>query len=227
MSHSPLLIAALGFLGLLAATAIVFGTPRFLTYRLENPGPFPPPGTLIPLLGTRRLSRNRLWAFTFELLTAGLLALFAWYYGPSIRLVLAGLYVVLLLWIAYIDLEYRLVPNRLSYPGVALGLAGSLFWPRLGLVNAVEGAVVGLLIMGMLDLIGRGKLGTGDTKLAVAIGAMRGLTGSWEAVFIGILLGGLGAAFALVVLRRTRKSYIPYAPYLVAGAIISLFVATP
>ena len=145
-------------------------------------------------------------------------------YGAGVRLVLACAYCALLLLIAYIDLEHRLVLNRLSYPGIVLSLALSPFWPGLGLPAALLGAATGLAIFLVLQIVGRGALGMGDTKLATLVGAMRGLPIVLSALLYGVILGGVGALFYLAVLRRGRKEYMAYGPYLAAGAIVSFFV---
>jgi prepilin signal peptidase PulO-like enzyme (type II secretory pathway) len=44
---------------------------------------------------------------------------------------------------------------------------------------------------------------------------------------VGAVLGGLGALIYLVVLRRSSKEYMAYAPYLSLGAILSFFLASP
>jgi leader peptidase (prepilin peptidase) / N-methyltransferase len=133
---------------------------------------------------------------------------------------------VLLLLIATIDLEHRLVLNWLSLPGTVLVLAVSPLWPGLGLESAAIGAAVGFLIFLVFQLIGRGALGAGDTKLALLIGAMAGMPGVFNALFFGVALGGLGALVYLIVLRRGRKEFMPYGPYLAAGAIVFFFLTS-
>jgi leader peptidase (prepilin peptidase)/N-methyltransferase len=189
--------------------------------------PHPEISALIPLVGPFLNRERRFRAVLVQVVLAGVLAGLAIHYGASIRLILSAAYCLLLVAIAYVDLEIRLVLNWLSYPGIILALGASTLWPGFGIVNALLGALTGLAIMGTLEFIGRGALGTGDTKLAVLIGAMRGLPGVLSALFIGVLLGGLGAAFFLFVLRRDRKDYIAYAPYLSAGAVLSFFLASP
>jgi len=103
-------------------------------------------------------------------------------------------------------------------------LLGSLLWPGIGLVSALLGAVVGLAIFLVLQVLGRGSLGVGDMKLALLIGAMRGFPDVFNALLLGTLLGGLAAAFLLIVMRKGRKASIAYGPYLAAGAILSFFV---
>ncbi|MGH2447232.1 MAG: prepilin peptidase [Chloroflexota bacterium] len=140
------------------------------------------------------------------------------------RLVLAAIYTLLLIAIAYVDINYRLVLNKLTYPGIVLAWLLSWLVFAGDLESAMLGSLFGLVVFILLQVISRGALGTGDTKLAMLIGAMMGFPAVVSSLIVGVALGGLGAAFFWLVLRRGRKAYIAYAPYLAAGAVVWLFV---
>lgn len=204
-----------------------FLAPRVVAYRLETP-PDPPPATLlVPVIGPWLAGMPPLRPLVLEAAAAGSLAGLAAHFGADWKLAVAAVYTLLLLTIAYIDLEHRLVLNRLTYPGVVLAIVLSLAWQGYATyfhpLNALLGAVVGLLIFGALQILGRGALGTGDTKLAVLIGAMVGFPNVLGALLLGVVLGGLAAIFFLAVLRRGRRTYMAYAPYLAIGAILYFF----
>jgi leader peptidase (prepilin peptidase)/N-methyltransferase len=212
--------------GLLLGTAVVYAAPLLVAHRIEvesRPGP----SVLVPLTGGYlarwQVVRTPLW----EVLCAVVLGALWLHEGGGRRALLACAYAALLLTIAYVDIDYRLVLNRLSYPGVVAALALSFFWPELGPVRALEGAALALVIFLVLQIVGRGALGAGDTKLALLIGAMRGFPAVVTAIIYGIVIGGVAAAFFLIALRRGRKTYMAYAPYLAAGAILSFFLTPP
>lgn len=211
----------------MAGGLIAFVAPRLVAYRLEPPPEFPSPALVVPLAGPWLARVSPLRPILLELATAGLLAGLAAHFGSTWKLATAGIYTILLITIAYIDLDHRLVLNRLTYPGTILAIVLSLFWSSYSTyvhpLNAVLGAVVGLLIFAALQLLGRGALGTGDTKLAVLIGAMVGFPNVLSALLLGVVLGGLGAMFFLAVLRRGRKTYMAYAPYLAIGTVLYFF----
>ncbi len=127
--------------------------------------------------------------------------------------------------IALIDFHYRLVLNVLSYPGAVVALVGSLFWSGIGPGSALLGGLIALVIFGVIELVGRGAMGRGDTKLAVLVGLMRGYPAVWTALIGGVIIGGIAAA-ALLVSGSGRKQKFAYGPYLAAGAVLSLFLAT-
>jgi leader peptidase (prepilin peptidase)/N-methyltransferase len=123
------------------------------------------------------------------------------------------------------DLDQRLMPDVITLPLVILG-ALALTWGGNTLVSrspvwlAVAAAVVvpALLYASSLPF-GEGALGGGDVKFMVGVGLMTGLVRILIALFAGALIGGV-AIFGLLVARRiTLKSYIPFGPFLIAGAV--------
>lgn len=225
--HSPYLQLVAALSGLLLGTLLFFLAPRLVAHRLDEAEDPSESSMLVPLAGGWLAGENPWPAIAFE---AGLAAVFvalSLHYGARRELLLACGFTALLFLISYIDLQHRLVLNVLSYPGIVLGAIISPLWPGLGLKSALLGALVALLILGALQIVGRGALGMGDTKLAVLIGMIRGLPTTLQALFYGMMLGGLGALFYLLVLRRGRKESFPYGPYLAAGAILTFFLAAP
>jgi leader peptidase (prepilin peptidase) / N-methyltransferase len=124
--------------------------------------------------------------------------------------------------VVVIDLEHRLVLNRMTGPGllVALAIAGAGLGPSLP--TAALGAIVGFLVLGLPALLLPG-LGMGDIKLAAVIGALVGFPSVITALALGILIGGVAAGLLLVTRRISRRGTIAYAPYLVGGVALVFF----
>ena len=161
-------------------------------------------------------------ALAVELTMAGLFA-YAWsHFGPSARLWLASLHTVVFALIFVIDLEHRLVLNRVVLGGTVLALAGSLLWGRPPLAQALLGGLSGFAIFLLIALAKPGGMGMGDVKLAGLIGLVIGFPGVLLALFMGIMVGGVGALALLLSRRAQRGSYLPYAPFLVTGALVAL-----
>ncbi|MCS7275612.1 MAG: A24 family peptidase [Dehalococcoidia bacterium] len=137
---------------------------------------------------------------------------------------LATLFGTLFLALAVTDLERRLLPNRLVYPGLVLALALSWAWPDRGVVQALAGAFFGLVVLGVAYVAMRGGLGAGDVKLAALIGAVVGFPGVALALSLGAIAGGVAAAFLLLSRLARRGQYMPYGPFLVAGALTALLL---
>ena len=130
------------------------------------------------------------------------------------------------------DLEHRLIPNRILYPGgvvtAVLLLAGAVLDGTPGrLGSAALGAGLCLLGMGALSAVGRGALGMGDVKLSAVLGLVCGYWGievAVRATLSGFLIGGVAALGLMITRRAHRHTQLPFAPALVAGAWWSILL---
>ena len=146
-------------------------------------------------------------------------------FGDPGQRLLFGVYFGVCVLLMATDLDQRLMPDVLTLPLIALG-AVALVWGGDSLVSrspawmAVVGAigVPALLFVASLPF-GEGAFGGGDVKFLVAVGLLTGLVRVVMTVFVGAILGGV-VIFALIVARRvTLKSYVPFGPFLIAGAV--------
>jgi prepilin signal peptidase PulO-like enzyme (type II secretory pathway) len=133
-----------------------------------------------------------------------------------------SLYAWLLLLVLLVDLQQRLVYNVILVPAAAMAVIASIALPQPGLASALAGGLVGFTLLGVVALAYPPGLGKGDVKLAGVIGLMTGFPNVLLALTLGVLAGGLAAALLLITRVVDRKSYIPYAPFLVLGAIVAL-----
>lgn len=164
-----------------------------------------------------------------ELVTGVLVAGAVWRFWPDPWLAVAvGALLALMPALSVIDVQHRIIPNRIMYPSL-VAFPAYLVVARLagGPVDLLD-ALLGFLVYGgglfIVALISRG-MGMGDVKLAALIGVVLGAVGLSNvgvAAAAAIVLGGVGAVGALV-LGRGRKSAIPFGPYLAAGAVVAAF----
>jgi prepilin signal peptidase PulO-like enzyme (type II secretory pathway) len=128
-------------------------------------------------------------------------------------------------WVGAIDLETRLLPNRIILPATAVVLVASLV--VLGPQAFAEHALSALLAGGFLFVaaaVRPGDLGMGDAKLALLLGALLGRT-VLQALVVGFCL--VGAAGLVLLVRHGRpalKRHLPLGPFLAAGAVAVLLV---
>ena len=146
-----------------------------------------------------------------------------------IALVAACFFSVLLA-VSLIDVERKIIPNRIVYPAVpALTVAlvaGKILGNDIDLATAAIGfgAYGGLLLL--VALVYPKGMGMGDVKLAALIGLVLGAFGLdlvVVAAALGVLLGGLGGILAMTVGSKGRKSAIPFGPFMASGAVLSVF----
>ena len=133
-------------------------------------------------------------------------------------LIYAGLLTVIFV----IDLENQLVLDKVTYPGMALALAFSFFWPGLGVVSSLIGGAIGLGAMALPYIIYRRGMGMGDVKLGALVGLMSGYPLVFTALLLSVVSGGLVAAVLLVFGVKKRTDPIPFAPFLATSAMVAL-----
>ena len=125
-----------------------------------------------------------------------------------------------------IDLETRRLPNAIVLPaylvGIALlGVGGLLTGDLAALGWAAAGAAVSFGFYLLLAVIKPQGMGMGDVKLAGVLGLFLGYLGPAPlavGVFAAFLLGGLAGIAILATGRGTRRSAIPFGPWMLAGA---------
>ncbi len=148
--------------------------------------------------------------------------------GGSATIVLNVAFILLLVPIALIDAEHRIIPNKLTALGAVLALAlGTALDPSGEPERLIAGAAAGgaLLIAAMAY---PGGMGMGDVKLAGVMGLFLGSAvapAMLVALFAGVLFG------ALVVAREgahaARKTAVPFGPFLALGSIVAVFAGGP
>ena len=146
-------------------------------------------------------------------------------FGDPGQRLLFGVYFGVCVLLMATDLDQRLMPDVLTLPLIALG-ALALVWGGDSLVSrspawmAVAGAIGVPAVLFIASLpFGEGAFGGGDVKFLVAVGLLSGLVRIVVSVFAGAMLSGV-VIFGLLLTRRiTLKSYVPFGPFLIAGAI--------
>ena len=156
-----------------------------------------------------------------ELATAALLAVCVLAFGVTFDALLAAFFCAVLVAISAVDVEHRIVPNRIVIPATAVLL------PLHTLVDPTPewalGAFGAALFLFVAVLAYPAGMGMGDVKLALFMGAMLGKT-----VAVGLMVGMLTALVPSLFLvarhgSKARKMKIPFAPFLALGSLAALF----
>ena len=171
---------------------------------------------------------------------AGLSAwLFCWQYLHSYLsfsyAVLSCLCVFALIVITFIDLDYMIIPNEITYVGMLLGLVLAPIFPgHLGVDTPIKGfvqSVIGLLVGGgFLYIVGliaewilkKEAMGMGDVKLLGMLGALYGWKCALLTIFLGSFIGSI-IGFILIIKGVHKKgTHLPFGPYLALSAGLSI-----
>lgn len=141
----------------------------------------------------------------------------------------------------FIDLEFRILPDKLTKPLMVIGPLSAALQPLLlepfpGLEDVAPQAQALLTsLFGMATGFGltwavragarlwlkKEAMGFGDVKLMAGIGAFLGWQGALMTFFLGCLLGAVAGSARLLFVR---DPYVAFGPYLAAGAVITLFL---
>lgn len=138
-------------------------------------------------------------------------------HGLSAETLITSAFFCIFALIFALDVAYRWIPNVLLLPSAGLALLVSALTGHPSVTEALLGGLVGFGWFYLIALVTRGALGAGDVKLAGLIGLITGFPNVLTALTVGIVIGGIIAALLLISGQTTRKSYIPYAPFLIAG----------
>jgi len=131
-------------------------------------------------------------------------------------------YVAVLCGIAVYDARTRRAPNRVVYPALALALLASLALGADAAVEALLGGLAAFAVLLVVALVGRGRMGLGDTKVGALCGMAVGLGGLAPMLAISFVSGGAVAAVALGLRLRRREDAIAFTPFLAAGVLGAL-----
>jgi len=158
-----------------------------------------------------------------EILTGAFFSLSYYLYGLSIDFWTVIILASLMLVVAFIDIEHRIIPNRLVVFGLAAGLVMGLLRPDAGIVFMAKGLLTGFGALFAVAVVSRGQMGFGDVKLAAVMGMFLGWQEVLLAIFLAFLAGAVYGIFLMVVMGKGRKTAVPFGPFL-AGATILVYL---
>jgi leader peptidase (prepilin peptidase) / N-methyltransferase len=167
-----------------------------------------------------------------ELLTSALFAGSVLRFGVTPTAAFAALFCAALIALAAIDVEHFLLPDRITLPGIALGLAVQplLSWGRFP--GAIQGALFGagllLLMAGLWELLrGVEGMGLGDVKMLAMIGAFLGVHGVVVTLVFASLAGSIVGVTLLARGAIELQGKLPFGLFLAAGGAVALFAGEP
>jgi leader peptidase (prepilin peptidase) / N-methyltransferase len=149
--------------------------------------------------------------------------------GDPLAFTLFGAWFVTLIVGLAIDLDQRLLPDLLTLP--VIPVAAIYAWsgqnPLVG-DDVVLAVVAAVAIPALLYLpsipFGAGAFGIGDVKLLAGVGLMAGGEGALGSVIFALALSGVVIIALLVARRIGRRTYIPFGPFFIIGALWAVLI---
>jgi len=130
----------------------------------------------------------------------------------------------LMVGIFFYDLKYRIIPDSLSIPAILIALAFALITgtPEIKSLGIALGVII--IFFGGQILLSKGKwLGGGDLRLGAILALLLGAKTLAVSLIISSFIGAFVSICLLLGKKATRKTAIPFGPFLITGGLISLF----
>lgn len=131
-----------------------------------------------------------------------------------------------------VDYKIQIIPNRLNLTMFEIGLIFVFLYGMTNLSISIDmllGSLTGGGIFLLITLIGgliAGKeaMGFGDVKLMGALGLYFGVASTIAISIMAFLIGAIVSITLMIIKKNKMNSYIPFGPFIVTSAIISIFV---
>jgi leader peptidase (prepilin peptidase)/N-methyltransferase len=162
-----------------------------------------------------------------EAATAALFAGVVLARGSAAGIALGLILVVVLIPAALIDLDHRIIPNKLLFPAAVAALVlGTVLDPGHEAERLIAGAAAGGFLFLAAMAYPRG-MGMGDVKLAAVLGLCLG-RGVGVAMLVALLVGVLvgAAVIARKGARAGRKTAVPFGPMLGLGGLVGFYAGS-
>lgn len=164
-----------------------------------------------------------------EALTAVLAVLLYWKYGFSLQFLCAFLFTAALIVITFIDIDYQIIPDVISLPGIPLCFLAAVFVMGVPFLESLIGILVGggilyVIAVGYEWITKREGMGGGDIKLLAMLGAFFGWKSLLFIVLCSSLTGAVVGMTAMVIQGQDMKYAVPFGPFLALGAVTYFFL---
>ncbi|MBT3388046.1 MAG: prepilin peptidase [Desulfobacula sp.] len=163
-----------------------------------------------------------------EILTATLYILLFLKSGISFEMFYWCVFISVLIIISFIDMDYLIIPDRISLTGIFIFSSAFIFLPEMTLLQSLAGSLLGggllyTISVSYYFIKNKEGLGGGDVKLLAMIGAALGVKGVLFSIFCGSMLGAFVGGMIIFFQKKDRNFQIPFAPFLSTGALIYIF----
>jgi leader peptidase (prepilin peptidase) / N-methyltransferase len=159
-----------------------------------------------------------------ELLTGVLYAFSFLKYGFSVELLLASSLILMCAIIFVSDLLYFIISDKVLIVFFAWFLALQVVFEYRSWLDAVAGGLLGFCFLLLLAILSKGGIGGGDIKLMGVLGIVLGFQGAFLTLMIASVVGLIVGVTGIVMKKFTRKTAIPFGPYLAVGALVTFYL---
>lgn len=157
-----------------------------------------------------------------ELLTGLIFFIIFYKFGLSIKALSYIFLSAVLIAITFIDIENKIIPNKLILTGISGGIIFRFFMYNYGFLDYIIGFLLGGGTLLIISMLSKGGMGGGDIKLMALVGLFVGWKLTVITLFFSVIIGALGGIILIALKVKTRKDYIPFGPYISIAWLISI-----
>jgi leader peptidase (prepilin peptidase)/N-methyltransferase len=174
------------------------------------------------------------WRYPAVEALTGLVYLALWRgFGPSFAFAIAALFTAMMIVLFFTDFDHQLLPDLVTLPGFAAGLALAWYSPFLGdpgwqrIVASITGAALGSgILWGIGALYSRLRgveaMGFGDVKMMALVGAFAGPAGVAVTLFAASVVGAVVGLMLIPLRGKTLQNTLPFGCFLAPAAWVAL-----
>ncbi len=166
-----------------------------------------------------------------ELVTAVTFVLHWYAFGPTILLPVRLLFASALIVLFMIDLEHLILPDRITLPGIVLGVLLSLALPPGPLMSLLGVALGGGLLWAIseawLRLRKVDAMGFGDVKMLAMVGAWLGVKMVLVTFILASMIGGIVGVMLIGSRRADMATKVPFGTMLAVAALVASLYGEP
>jgi leader peptidase (prepilin peptidase) / N-methyltransferase len=186
--------------------------------------------SFLVLKGKCRDCQNTIsWRYPLvELITALICLLLFLKFGLSLQFLVVFIFTAVLIVIAFIDVDHKIIPDILTLPGIAIFFLAGIFIMNVNWLEALIGVLVGGGVLFTIafvyeTLTKREGMGGGDIKLLAMIGGFFG----WKSLIFVLLFSSCAGALVgitmMIIQKQDLKYAVPFGPFLAAAAVAYVF----
>lgn len=162
-----------------------------------------------------------------EFLTGVIFLLLFLKFGAGIEFFSSLILSSILIMVFFIDLEHLLIPDKIVFPGLIIGILFSFSPGSPTPLKALEGLLLGGGALYLIALIGgwiakKESMGGGDVKFAALIGTFLGWQMTALSLILAFITGALVSLLLIALRIKGRKDVVPFGPFIAVGGFITL-----
>lgn len=157
-----------------------------------------------------------------EMLSGVVTLLLYVFFGLTLQFFFVVIIAFILIIITFIDIDHKLIHNRIVIVMLSIGLIYELVVRPVSLLDALIGFFAASVPLLLIAILSKGGIGGGDIKLMAVVGIFLGWQGVLLALFIGAVTGAIMGVIGIILKKKKRKDVIPFGPFLCLGIITTI-----